>query len=40
MKGGGGVVPGNPKCESCEDFALSSLIGSLWKEKQCEPKSF
>ena len=27
------------KCQSCQDFALSTLVGSVWKSKQCEAKS-
>ena len=30
---------GNMKCESCGDFALSNMVGLLWKSKQCEPKT-
>jgi len=25
-------------CQNCDDYALSKLIGGIWKEKSCKPK--
>lgn len=34
----GDVPPPSETCESCNEFALSKLVGSFWKEKECTPK--
>lgn len=34
----GGEIIIASKCQSCQDFAISSILGSLWQEKKCEAK--
>lgn len=32
----GGKCISSSKCGSCDDYVVSKVLGSLWKEKQCE----
>jgi len=36
----GSLPPPLITCSSCDSFALSYLLGSIWKEKECKPTLF